>query len=116
MEDDKKSKKTDIEELSQVLSVVGDKIPKLISDIIDSIYNKQNAEEFSRSVAQFYKNMKESGMSDEKATELTEKFMESRDIASLLKKVLSDSDMFSGKFRHGKKKDEEDEEEEIEEE
>lgn len=102
----------DIKELAEVLDVVGGKVPKLISDIIDSLMNKQNAEEFAKQVAGFYKNLKDSGMSEENAAELTKKFMESRDVISALKDVLAESGFTKGRsFRFSKEENKEKEDE-----
>lgn len=106
----------DIEELKKVLEVVGEKVPPLISGLLNSVLNQQNAEEYAKQVSSFYKQLKESGMSEENAMKLTREFMESRDPMSLVKKILKDSNIGGDVFSKGKKtwkegKEEEDEEE-----
>lgn len=103
----------DIEELKKVLEVVGDKIPPLISGLIDSVLNKQNAEDYAKQISSFYKELRESGMSEEHAMELTRDFMKSRDPMSIIKKVLNESDLkeeiFSKHHRHHGEEDDDDE-------
>lgn len=98
----------DIEELKRVLEVVGKEVPSLVSGILNSVLNKQNAEEYAKQVGEFYKELKNSGMSEENAVELTRRFMESRDPASLVKKIIGDSNISSGIFSR-KKEEEKDE-------
>lgn len=106
----------DIEELKKVLEVVGEKVPPLISGLLNSVLNKQNAEEYAKQVSAFYKELKDSGMSEENAMELTRSFMESRDPMTLIKKVIKDynigDEIFSGRGhrRHETSGNDEDEE------
>lgn len=101
----------DIEELKKVLEVVGDKIPPLIGGLIDSVLNKQKAEDYAKQISTFYKELKESGMSEEHAMELTREFMKSRDPMSIIRKVLNETDLkeeiFSKHHRHDDDDDEE---------
>lgn len=80
----------DIEELKDVMNTLKDTVPALIKGIADALY--QNAEDFGKQVANFYKAMVEAGMDEEKAYELTKEFMESRDVTGIIKKVLSEGD------------------------
>ncbi len=86
MDDDEK----DIEEFKEVMNTLKDNILALIKGIVDAIYSEQSAEDFGKQVANFYKSLIEAGMNNEQAFELTKKFMESRDIVGILKKVLSE--------------------------
>jgi len=78
----------DIQELREVLKVVSEKVPKLIKEIVDAVYNNQDPDEYGRSVASFYKQMVGAGMDSQQAYELTEKFMDSRDLPSLIGKII----------------------------
>lgn len=110
----------DIEELKKVLEVVGEKVPPLISELLNSVLNKQDAEDFAKQVSSFYTSLKQSGMSEENAMELTREFMASRDPMSLVKKILSGSDIGSdifshmGRKGHHRKEDKEEEEDKEE--
>lgn len=106
----------DIEELKKVLEVVGEKVPPLVTGLLNSVLNKQNAEDYAKQVSSFYKELRESGMSEEHAMELTRSFMESRDPMSVIRKILSDSDIrsdiFSGKKRKAEREEEDEDDEE----
>ncbi len=78
----------DIQELREVLEVVSDKVPKLIKEIVDAVYNNQDPDEYGRSVASFYKQLTDAGMDPKEAYKLTEKFMDSRDLPSLISKII----------------------------
>ena len=80
----------DVKELKEVFEVLSENVPKLIEEIVNALYSTSNAEQLAKEVANFYKTMIDAGMSEDKAYELTKKFMESRDIIGVVKKILSD--------------------------
>lgn len=112
----------DIEDLKKVLEVVGDKVPHLITELLNSVLNKQNADDFAKQVSAFYKELKDTGMSEENAMKLTQSFMESRDPMTLIKKVIRDSNLGEemssrgrrGKHRHSGHEEHEEEDDEEE--
>ncbi len=77
----------DPEQLKEILSVVSTEIPKLIESITKTMYNTENAENMAKSVAQFYKSMREAGMDDKRAFELTQDFMESFSVGGMMSKA-----------------------------
>ncbi len=79
----------DIEEFKEVMRTINETVPRLIKSIVEAIYSTQSAEEFGKQVANFYKAMIDAGMDKEQAYQLTKEFMESRDIAGIIKKILS---------------------------
>ena len=92
----------DIQELKEVLEVVSDKVPKLIKEIVDAVYNSQDPVEYGRTVASFYKQLTDAGMGSEEAYKLTEKFMDSRDLPSLINKIIEKEGGFNfGSGVHG---------------
>lgn len=66
----------DVEKLKEVLSVVATEIPKIIEAVSKQLYSTENAEKMGKTVAQFYKQLKDAGMKDEDAAKLTQAFME----------------------------------------
>jgi hypothetical protein len=80
-------RKHDAQEVKEILGVVSTEIPKLLESISNTIYNSTNAENFGKSVAAFYKQMKEAGMDDKQAYDLTEKFMANFSIGGMVSKV-----------------------------
>jgi hypothetical protein len=94
--------KHDAQEVKEILNVVSTEIPKLLEAITTTVYSKENAEGFAKSVAAFYKSMKEAGMDDKQAYELTQKFMTNFSLGGMLGQV------FQGKPWEGKKADDDD--------
>ncbi len=82
----------DVKELKEVMETLRDTVPAIIRGIVDALYSSQNAGEFGKQVANFYKSMIEAGMDKHEAFELTKEFMESRDVAGIVKKMLSEGD------------------------
>lgn len=94
MSDDKNEKHhmTDAEEVKEILQVVSVEIPKLLENISKIMYDTQNSENIGKSVAQFYKQLVEAGMDKDKAAQLTERFMMSTSIGSIIGQALSGND------------------------
>lgn len=89
--------KKDVEELKEVLEVVSEKVPKLLNEISNALFSAEKAEKFGMSVANFYKAMKEAGMSDEQAFELTQKYMSSFSMGGIVGQALG---QFGGPGHH----------------
>jgi hypothetical protein len=100
----------DAEELKGVLSVVSEEIPKLLDQISKALYNPTNADAFGKSVAQFYKQMREAGMDEKQAFEMTDNFMSNFSMGSML------SNMLGGAIDKGmsKNKDDDDDDDDHE--
>lgn len=81
-------KKHDAEEIKEILGVVSTEIPKLLESISTMLYKKENAEQFGMSVAQFYKQMKDAGMDEKQAYELTQEFMDNFSIGGMLGTIM----------------------------
>ena len=86
MSDDKKH---DAQEVKEILGVVSTEIPKLLDSISNTIYNADKAQEFGKSVAAFFKQMKDAGMDDKQAYELTEKFMANFSMGGMISNIFS---------------------------
>ncbi len=79
----------DLEELKEVMETLNETVPSLLSGIVESIYNTENSEKLAKNTANFYKELVDAGMDEDKAYELTRDFMQSRDVTSVVKEVLS---------------------------
>jgi len=79
--------KHDAQEVKEILGVVSTEIPKLLEAISSSMYSKENAENLAKSVASFYKSMKEAGMDDKQAFEMTQKFMANFSLGGMIGQV-----------------------------
>ncbi|MEM2136802.1 MAG: hypothetical protein QXI93_02465 [Candidatus Methanomethylicia archaeon] len=65
----------DVAELREVLNVITefiDKLPKLLNELISALYAADLGEKLGRSVGEYYKRLKESGVPEEVAIKLTE--------------------------------------------
>lgn len=87
-ENKEQKKRDDVEELKEVLAVVSTEIPKLLDSISSTLYKTENAENLGKSVALFFKQMKDAGMTDQQAFELTQKYMQSFSVGGMLSQVM----------------------------
>jgi hypothetical protein len=85
---DKDDRKSDAQEVKEILDVVADKVPKLLNDITEALFSAEKSEKFGMAVAKFYKSMIEAGMDEEKAFELTQKFMDSSSPGGMISKAI----------------------------
>ncbi len=77
----------DVEELRLVLKAISDflrDIKEPISDLLNLILGSLRGDQLGEDVANFYKKLKEAGMSEEQARELTREYFERRMIISEL--------------------------------
>ena len=79
----------DVEKLKQIMSVISTEIPKLLDALNQQLSNPESARKMGEVVAQFYKQMKDSGMGEREAYALTEKFMSGFSIGGLLPNIIS---------------------------
>ncbi len=90
---DEKEDENDVEEMKEVMNTLKNTVPDIIKGIVDALYSGQNADEFGKQVAGFYKSMIDAGMDKKEAFELTKEFMESRDVTGVIKNVMADRGM-----------------------
>lgn len=76
------------EDIKEILNVISEKIPALLNGLTDSIYGKDASAKFGAAVANFYKTLKDSGMTDEQAFKLTEQYMSSLNLAGIISKAV----------------------------
>ena len=79
----------DAEKLKEILGVVSTEIPKLVEAITKTLYDHENAENMAKSVAQFYKSMRDAGMDDAQAYDLTKQFMSNVSVGGLIAKAFT---------------------------
>src|SRR2546422_10771494 len=75
------------DEVKELLEAFSEKIPTLLNSLTDAIYSKDASAKFGAAVADFYKTLKESGMTDEQAFRLTEQYMSSLNIGGMIWKA-----------------------------
>lgn len=84
------SKDEDGDDVAEILAAVSEHVPKLLNEITEALFNSEKTEAFAESVAKFYKSMIDAGMDEDKAFELTQKFMESSSPGGMISKVLGE--------------------------
>ncbi len=89
MSDEKKERDFEPEEIKDILNFIGEKIPTLLNGLTDSIYGKDASAKFGTAVSNFYKTLKDSGMTDEQAFKLTEQYMSSLNLGGMIAKAIS---------------------------
>ncbi len=78
----------DVEKLERLLSVVEEKVPKLLREIVEAVSSPERARKMGEAVAEFYRKLKESGMSDEMAEKLTLEFLRSNNVIGAVRDLL----------------------------
>jgi len=78
----------DIEKLKEVMGIMSTEIPKLLDAISKQLYSAESAEKMGLTTAEFYKKLKEAGMTDEQAFVLTEKFMSNFSMSGMIAQLL----------------------------
>jgi hypothetical protein len=79
--------KEDVQNLKEVLDVVSQKVPELLEKVTGAMYGAENAKKFAVAVAEFYKSLKEAGMTDEQAYDLTKQYMSSISLTGFIGKA-----------------------------
>ncbi len=90
MADEEKKRRTEMpdpEEFRKIMGIVSTEIPKLLDSISSTMYKQENAENFGKSIATFYKELKAAGMNDEQAYELTQKYMTNFSLGGMIGQV-----------------------------
>ena len=81
-------KMPDAEEIKEIMQVMSTEIPKLLVSISDTMYKTENAEKFGKSIAIFYKQMRDAGMSEKQAFEMTEQYMNNFSLGGMISNAL----------------------------
>jgi hypothetical protein len=76
------------QEMRAMLEAFSEKIPGILNSLTDAIYGKDASAKFGAAVADFYKTVKGSGMSEEQAFRLTEQYMSSLNLGGIIAKTV----------------------------
>ena len=74
----------DPEKIKEILDLVSDKIPNLLSKLSDVLYGEPQAKKFGKAVAIFYNELKDTGMTREQIFELTKAYMLTLNLGSMM--------------------------------
>ncbi len=85
MSDDEKRKGgMDPEKIKEIFGVFSEKLPGLLNNLADVLYGKEQSVKYGQAVAGFYKTLKDSGMTDEQAYELTKQYMSAMNLGGMI--------------------------------
>lgn len=85
---DEKKHGMNAQEMKEIFGVFSEKLPALLDSLTDAIYSKDASAKFGAAVSDFYKTLRESGMSDEQAFKLTEQYMSSLNLGGIIAKTV----------------------------
>jgi hypothetical protein len=87
---------SDAKEVREILDVVGEKIPKLLNDLTDVLYGKEQSQKYGTAVAGFYKSLKDAGMTDAQAFQLTQQYMGTLNIGNAIASAIGNEGKHGG--------------------
>ena len=96
-EEVKKKHGTDADEVKEILSVVSEKVPALLSSLADVLYGKEQGAKYGQAVSGFYKSLKDAGMTDEQAYELTKQYMSAMNLGGMIGQAIRGSGKREGR-------------------
>lgn len=74
-------------EIGEILDAVSDKVPKLISGIVSSLYSAEAGKNMGQAVGSLYKELIESGLPEDVAIEMAKNYMLSlKDVSKFVDK------------------------------
>jgi len=75
------------EQLRDMFKVIGEEIPGLLEKLTKIMYGAKESEDFGKAVANFYKALKDAGMSNEQAFALTQEYMSNMNLGKIMRGV-----------------------------
>jgi hypothetical protein len=72
---ERKKGSEDAEEVREILGVVSAQVPALIKGIIGSVFSEEAGKDMGKAAGAFYKELKESGIPDDVAVEMTQNYI-----------------------------------------
>ena len=82
--DHKRENMPDPKQVKEILDVVAEKVPSLLKDLSKILYGQEEAKQLGTAVATFYKELKDSGMTDDQAFELTQQYMSTLNVGKMM--------------------------------
>jgi hypothetical protein len=75
----------DPQKIKEILDVVAEKVPGLLKELSSILYSPQSAKQYAEAAATFYKELKNAGMSEKEAYELTSQYLSTLNIGRMMK-------------------------------
>lgn len=76
----------DPEKIKEILDVVSEKIPGLLKELSGLLYSPESAKKYAEAAAIFYKELKNAGMTEEQAYELTSQYLSTLNLGKMMGK------------------------------
>ena len=76
----------DPDKIKEILDVVSEKIPGLLKELSSLLYSPQSAKQYAEAAATFYKELKNAGMKEEQAYELTSQYLSTLNLGKMIGK------------------------------
>ena len=88
MTDEGRKKEMDVDNVKELFTVFSERLPALLNSLADVLYGKEQSVKYGQAVAGFYKSVKDSGMTDEQAYELTKQYMSAMNLGGMIGQAL----------------------------
>ena len=75
----------DPEKIKEILNIVSEKIPGLLRELSGLLYGTESAKNYAQAAALFYKELRNAGMTEEQAFELTTQYMSTLNLGNMMK-------------------------------
>jgi len=77
----------DPEKIKEILDVVAEKVPNLLKELSGILYSVESAKQYAEAAAIFYKELKNAGMSEKEAYELTSQYLSTLNLGKMMRNV-----------------------------
>lgn len=75
MSSERKTGRTEAEEMKEIFSLFSAELPGLIKNILNSVFSEEAGKNMGKAAVAYYKELKNGGLPDEVAIRLTEEYM-----------------------------------------
>jgi hypothetical protein len=75
----------DPEKIKEILDVVAEKVPGLLRELSSLLYSPDSAKQYAQAAAIFYKELKNAGMSESEAYELTSQYLSTLNLGKMMR-------------------------------
>lgn len=65
----------DVKQMLEFIDGVSERVPQMINRVVDSLYNEQIGKKLGKTMGACYKELVESGLSEDKAMQIIEQYM-----------------------------------------
>jgi len=78
----------DPQKIKEIIDVISEKIPGLLKQLSELLYGAQSAKQYAEAAAIFYKELKNAGMNEQQAFELTQQYMSTLNLGNIMGKAM----------------------------